>query len=470
MAKNYFGITDTGKRRTNNEDTFIADKLTRQFITACVIDGLGGYEGGEVAAALAREAIVHTITKPFPNISSLLKNAITAANDSIQKEKEKQPEYNHMACVVTLALADITNNKFYYAHVGDTRLYLLRDKSLIKITKDQSFVGFLEDNGRITEEEAMGHPKRNEINKALGFDSGINADDIEMGDSPFLPGDMLLLCSDGLSDMINSATITSILNTNKTIEQKGAALIEAANDAGGDDNITVVLVHNNKQQVRQTAVKPVMQKKEFTPSTFAGDTSQENNSLNETRSYKKNKAIPILSVLLLCALIAVGWLYYQLHHKKEALAAVTTIPLVIKKRNAAEQSLNDSINQPLSQSVTIGTGSNQQPIVISDTIFINKDSLVVNGNGSVIICDSSFTGPAFALAENCRYVVFDSLTFENFNAAILVQQPGLQLKNVRFINCNIPVMQQYNFKANIPVTGTIKGSILETDSLRKQLP
>lgn len=467
MAKNYFGITDTGKRRTNNEDTFIADKLNKQFITACVIDGLGGYEGGEVAAALAKAAIIKTMSLPAPGVAALLKHAVAAANSSIHQEKEKQPQYNHMACVVTLALADITNNKFYYAHVGDTRLYLLRDHSLVKITKDQSFVGFLEDNGRITEEEAMLHPKRNEINKALGFDSSISSEDyIEMGDSPFLPGDILLLCSDGLSDMITSATITSILTTNESLEKKAAALIHAANEAGGNDNITVVLVHNNKQQVKQTAVKP-SQKKEDLP--VGNGITHVMEQVQKELPAIKSKAVPILAFLLLCALAAAGWMYYQLHDKKVAVPPPIINTPVIKKRNAAEQLLNDSINLPLSRSVALA-GTEGKSITISDTIFITKDSLTLYGNGTVIKSDSAFNGPAFVLAENCRYIIFDSLTFENFNSAILVQQPGLQLKNIRFVNCNIPVIQQYNFPDNKTVTASIRSGMLYKDSLSKTLP
>src|SRR5690349_10160425 len=263
MAKNYFGITDTGKQRTNNEDTFIAAELSSPLITACVIDGLGGYEGGEVAAAIAKDAIIKTVSKNTGDVISLMKQAIVYAGSNIQEAKRNKDNenYNHMACVVTLSLVDIENNKFYYAHVGDTRLYLLRDRSLVKITKDQSFVGFLEDNGRLTEEEAMQHPKRNEINKALGFDMSVDATDyIETGESPFLPGDMLLLCSDGLTDMINSQTMAAILNSNRSLQQKAEALVQAANEAGGNDNITVVLVHNDKKQLKQEAIKPATQK------------------------------------------------------------------------------------------------------------------------------------------------------------------------------------------------------------------
>ena len=168
-----------------------------------------------------------------------------------------------MACVLTLVVADVTNNQLHYIHIGDTRLYLLREKSLVKLTKDQSFVGFLEDSGRITEEAAMKHPKRNEINKALGFDPGIrdHEDYFEYGSSPFLPGDTLLLCSDGLTDMVGSALITSILTTDQPIEQKCKALIDAANMAGGKDNVTAVIVQNAKERLKQRITKPRSEKK-----------------------------------------------------------------------------------------------------------------------------------------------------------------------------------------------------------------
>src|SRR5687768_1899259 len=259
MAENFFGITDIGKLRRNNEDTFIAEPVGNdRLIAACVIDGLGGYAGGELAARLAREAIIDRLSKVSADIVNVLKGALAFANEKIFKEKQVSKQNEQMACVVTLALADVGNNKFYYAHVGDTRLYLLRDKTLVKVTSDHSVVGFLEESGRLSEEAAMHHPKRNEINKALGFEAhiGVKDDFIETGESPFLPGDTILLCSDGLSDMIGSNDISSILNTDNSLEAKSKALIDAANDAGGADNITVVLVHNNKSPSQQIATKP----------------------------------------------------------------------------------------------------------------------------------------------------------------------------------------------------------------------
>ena len=162
MAQNYFGITDIGKKRTNNEDSFIAKPLPEQgLILACVIDGVGGYEGGEVAAQLTHDAILDRLGKPFSNQKTVLQECLKLANKAIDNEKVATQINERMSCVVTVVLADIQNNKFYFAHVGDTRLYLLRDDSLVKISRDQSFVGFLEDAGKLSEYEAMHHPKRN---------------------------------------------------------------------------------------------------------------------------------------------------------------------------------------------------------------------------------------------------------------------------------------------------------------------
>src|SRR6185503_13003241 len=118
MADNFYGITDTGKMRDNNEDAFIAENVLHdRYIAACVIDGVGGYEGGEIAATLAREAIMDHLKDPFDDVTGTLKKSFVAANEKIYKEKHVTGQNGQMACVLTLALADIAENKFYYAHV-----------------------------------------------------------------------------------------------------------------------------------------------------------------------------------------------------------------------------------------------------------------------------------------------------------------------------------------------------------------
>src|SRR3569833_1301065 len=274
MTDQYFGITDTGKERTNNEDAFIARQgAGDKFIIGCVIDGVGGYEGGEVAAGLAREAILQRLEKPSGEVISMIIDCFDMANERIIVEKQRNKKYDMMSCVSTLAIADVANNQFYYAHVGDTRLYLLRDGSLIKISLDQSFVGFLEESGRLSEKEAMTHPKRNEINKALGVEAHLlkNTDYIETGQSPFLSGDLLLLCSDGLTDMVCSDEITGILTKDNALKEKGRQLVDAANRNGGRDIITVVLVHNNKTPQKHSATTVKRQPAE---NAVTGETEQ----------------------------------------------------------------------------------------------------------------------------------------------------------------------------------------------------
>ena len=152
MSNNFFGITDRGLVRQNNEDTFIAEAVN-DLIVAAAIDGVGGYEGGEVASGIARETILKCIHSLHGgDVINLMKDALHAANEAIYAEKSRNKEYEEMACVLTIAITDINHNKFYYAHVGDTRLYLFRDNGMVKLTRDHSFVGYLEDSGRLSEE------------------------------------------------------------------------------------------------------------------------------------------------------------------------------------------------------------------------------------------------------------------------------------------------------------------------------
>ncbi len=248
MAEYFYGITDKGKRREKNEDTFFAREIPgTQLLVAGVIDGVGGYQGGDIAAEIARSVILKSLETISGDVIESLRQAIIAANVKINEAKKEEAANEQMACVLTCMVADKKNNTCWYAHVGDTRIYLLRDHSLVKLSKDHSAVGFLEESGRLSEDEAMRHPRRNEINKALGFEEDISSpeDFIETGESPFLPGDQLLLCSDGLTDMIDSAKIMQVLIAENDMACKARALVDAANEAGGNDNITVVLVQND---------------------------------------------------------------------------------------------------------------------------------------------------------------------------------------------------------------------------------
>jgi serine/threonine protein phosphatase PrpC len=468
MAENYFGITDTGRLRDNNEDTFIAEKvMNNRFIIACVIDGVGGYEGGEVAARIAREAILDYLSVPSGEVMTMMKEAMADANEKIQAEKLKTKEYFNMACVVTLALADVSENLFYYAHVGDTRLYLLRDESLVKVTKDHSFVGFLEDSGRLSEEQAMNHPKRNEINKALGFDSQIriHVDYIETGESPFLPGDIILLCSDGLTDMVTNAEITSVLTGNKSLKEKGEALIKAANNKGGKDNITVVLVHNNSTPVEHIATKPVATVKKNDYPENGQEISRDESGAKVEEKRNSNKTVILLSIVCLLLLAAFFWAYWRQPGNDELIQMAPAI----KPHHPQEQKFRDTINHFSGDTLILSDSLFNQPLIVAGTIHLQKDSLYLKGlKNMVLIRDSAYAGPAISIDPGPKHIVLENLTLQNFDVGIQVQGKGLYLKNVRFINCRIPVLYGILIPDNRYASGRIGDTtFLKTDSLPK---
>jgi serine/threonine protein phosphatase PrpC len=468
MADNFYGVTDAGKMRDNNEDNFIAQTiLNGKYIAGCVIDGVGGYEGGEIAAALARTAILNTIKKTSGDIIEVLKKAITVANQKILTEKQSSGENMQMACVLTLALADLNENKFYYAHVGDTRLYLFRDNSLVKLTHDHSFVGFLEDSGRITEEAAMQHPKRNEINKALGFDDDkfSEPDYIETGESPFLPGDILLLCSDGLSDMLNSKTMIGILNSTKNLKEKSKALVEAANVAGGKDNITVVLLQNNKLPLQHEATKPVIKKNEPPKEEII----QQETLIDKDLKTKRSRGIGVRFLAVLCVILlgALAWFIYKDYFKNKTPKAIMPAPS-IKSKNTLQQKLSDTLNNLSAKELILkNVLGDTQVINFNDSLLIQKDSLHLVGNGISLIADSAYNGAAIILSRNCKYILLDSITLQNFDIGILARSKALHLKNVRFQNCRVPVMYEMQLQNDKNVSVDISDStLLKIDSVK----
>lgn len=474
MAENFFGLTDTGRIRDNNEDAFVARQVfNKQWILASVIDGVGGYEGGEVAAEITKEEFLNSFTTLPSDPIRKMKEAIISSNERIYKEKLESGKNSSMACVVTLALVDVKNNKFYYAHVGDTRLYLYRDHSLIKVTRDQSFVGYLEDSGRISEEEAMRHPKRNEINKALGFDNqSILAEDyIETGESPFLPGDALLICSDGLSDMISSARISQVLEKKSSLEQKAAELIEAANEAGGKDNITVVLVQNNKKPLKQPASKPVLvKKKKVEPVISRNDMDESVEPVATTKHQtvasqlsnpgkRHNNILWILSILCLLFLSGFIWMWWSKNH-----FSGTPGEVVKKEKNVQEIRLQTFINASPGDTVELETGSKDHILYLTDTLWVNRPSLYLKGKNTILLKDSSSSNRvAIMVSPECRSLVIDSLTIDGFDIGIsMTGKESLQLKGVKFKNC--PINVAFRFSGTGDLKTVFRNATLSKDT------
>ena len=237
--------THPGQQRSNNEDRPLAQILWQEGTALlAAIDGVGGYEGGEVAAQIAHDTLIEYLNKtPHGERPQLLREAVAEANNRIYQQAQENLQWSQMSCVLTVAIADSHKQVVHFAHVGDTRLYCFRHGMLNKLTRDHSLVGYREEQGELTEAEAMNHPLRNEIARLVGAENhGPNDPNfIDTSTEPFLPNDLLLLCSDGLTDLITSQQITTILAQNAPLPTKTQALIAAANAAGGHDNITVVL-------------------------------------------------------------------------------------------------------------------------------------------------------------------------------------------------------------------------------------
>lgn len=238
------GQTDVGRRRRDNQDTFIARPLWSDHdALLVVIDGVGGYAGGARAAQLAEEAIGQYMAAPTGDPLTMLREAVVYANNRIVQHRQQEPALARMCCVLTAAVADARAGRLLYAHVGDTRLYRFRNGQLLKITHDHSLVGVREDANQLTEREAMRHPRRNEILRDVGSVTHRvdDADFLESGETDFRPGDVLLLCSDGLTDLLERAQITNVLTGPGSVDEHVTELIRQANEHGGTDNITVVL-------------------------------------------------------------------------------------------------------------------------------------------------------------------------------------------------------------------------------------
>src|SRR4051794_1350981 len=240
----FAGGSDMGRGRKNNEDARHIDAERGIFV---VVEGIGGHAAGEKAGEIAVERVRARLERQTGAVEQRIREAITLANNEIFRAAAENPEWEGMACVLTLAVLE--NGSAVVGHVGDSRLYRIRTGEIRKITRDHSPVGEREDTGELSEADAMRHPRRNEVFRDVGSEEHAPDDPefIEVQRIPFEPDAALLLCSDGLSDQVSSDQIR------ETVERRagdpGAAareLIDAANRAGGKDNVTIVIVEGEQ--------------------------------------------------------------------------------------------------------------------------------------------------------------------------------------------------------------------------------
>ena len=231
--------TDVGLKRNSNQDFVYASdqKVGRLPSLLIVADGMGGHAAGDLASRVCVETAVSSIegsgqTETIP----ILAEAVQKANRAVLKKAAEKPEYAGMGTTIVAAVID--GNTLYVANVGDSRLYLIDDDRIDQITLDHSLVAEMVRSGRISPEQMRNHPEKNIITRAVGGDENVEVDFFDVG---LHKGDVVLLCSDGLTNMVEDEQIFRIVRREKTLRDAGQKLISAANSAGGRDNISVVL-------------------------------------------------------------------------------------------------------------------------------------------------------------------------------------------------------------------------------------
>jgi PPM family protein phosphatase len=229
--------SNVGRLRQRNEDSFVAKEPL--FVVA---DGLGGHLGGEVASRIAVDTLTSETEADGPEdgIPDRLREAVHRANEAVAERASNDPHLTGMGTTLTAVVAG--SDSVYLAHVGDSRAYLFRDGDLRQLTEDHTLVRRMVQEGRLTPEQAEIHPQRSVLTRALGIEDDLEVDQATV---EVQAGDRLLLCSDGLTSMISDEDVRKILESNDDPQEASDALVEAANAAGGQDNITTVVVDVN---------------------------------------------------------------------------------------------------------------------------------------------------------------------------------------------------------------------------------
>lgn len=237
-----FATSDVGKAREINEDYFYISYPDDEIQLFILADGMGGYNGGEVASKLAVTSAKNYILSNFEKNNSdkdtlldLVKNSSQYANMVVYEKAKENPKLSKMGTTLDICL--IYQSKAFISHIGDSRIYRIRKDFMRKLTKDHSYVQQLIDEGKITKEESLKHPKKNMLMKALGCTPFIEPDAMIKG---FIKEDVILMCSDGLTNMVSEERIKQIIKENPTDATK--LLVQEANDNGGNDNITAIII------------------------------------------------------------------------------------------------------------------------------------------------------------------------------------------------------------------------------------
>ncbi len=244
----FFGQTDIGMQRKENQDRIFVPEKDDAIKLFIVADGMGGANAGGTASKMAIEYVRNSIEDGYEEakddrekVESLIRKSIIDANKYVYKKSKENPEYAGMGTTISVAL--IIKNKVYIGHVGDSRVYRIRKEFIRQLTKDHSYVQALVQNGTITKAEAINHPQKNVLLKVLGCEPELEPDVMVKG---FLKEDVLMICSDGLTNMISVPDIFEEIKDGKNDLKKTCNnLISQSKKNGGYDNISVILVFND---------------------------------------------------------------------------------------------------------------------------------------------------------------------------------------------------------------------------------
>lgn len=233
--------TDQGKQRGSNQDYANTYTNEAKLVLGVICDGLGGHQAGDIASEMVVSHLGHsweqTALKTADDIVPWLQQEINRENERLVDRAEQYDDLKGMGTTL-VAVAEAMDG-FIIANIGDSRAYRLTDEQLVQITNDHSLVGELMRSGELTEEEALNHPQKNVLTRSLGVRETLN---IDLEVYPYESADCILLCSDGLTNMVADKEVEKIMNTSETLNDKAAMLIDLANKRGGKDNITLFMI------------------------------------------------------------------------------------------------------------------------------------------------------------------------------------------------------------------------------------
>jgi PPM family protein phosphatase len=447
------GATDPGRYREVNEDRFHVDAQRGLFL---VVDGVGGQAAGGKAADTAIVTLRARLEREIGSVPDRVRDAITAANNEIHRLASTRAEWAGMACVLTVAV--VNDGHAVIGHVGDTRLYKIRNGRIGKITRDHSPVGEREDSGELSELDAMRHPRRNEVYRDVGSEPHRPSDPdfIDIVETPFETDAALLVCSDGLTDLVSSSTIHEIVSAFAgNPDEIARALVAAANDAGGKDNVTVVYVEGDEFSPERTRPLP---SREPVVAATSGGTAVAVESSRATRVLRIT-ALVVLALVIAAAAVRLEIPWPQIPWPTVDPAALVNEavgrgPIVVRPSDSIRAAMDRA---SAGATVIVEPGEYRERIVLKEGVrLVSRES-----RGAIIRLpsDASETDPA-VIAEGILGAELTGFRIVGDSATPL--GTGLAIRNATIAVSDVEITGAK--KVALDISGLSSGTILGVDA------